>query len=255
MKRKYQLLGFAPELANPAAPMPREVNELLMAHAEPRLAKLLITRLEQAAERHKERLAEDEEARRRRMERLAEHEDERRNRGEEAFACKRWSHERAVSWIGWRNKADLDRPTRHGAMYDHGGSRLVDKEPEKSLVEAVEKGRLLKFMSARGEVWYESEQVKALFPEAERSGPSQDTVGDTRLRMSEAAMLKLLPPFIEQLYAKTVKDRRSFSQVDAHKQAEDHFQKRIDREAVRAICRKKRLTGEVGRPRKIPRQT
>lgn len=228
MKDKDRLLGFAPKVKvrAPVPPLSAGVNELV---------------------NHRVReMAES------RQEKRAKREDARRSLREEVFARKRWSRETTVSWIAYRNKHDLDRPIVHGLFYNDAAPRLVDPDARMSLVEAVAKGRILEFKNDRGEVWYESEQVTAVFPEVGGTAPQHAVSESRRPRMSEAEMRELLPPFIEQLHAKTVKGRRSFSQADANKQAEDHFQKRIDRQTVRTICGEKELVGEAGRPRKIP---
>ncbi len=88
-----------------------------------------------------------------------------------AFACKRWSRERVISRVAYRNKLDLDRPISHGLLYDDVAKRLVDGDAERSFLEAVAKEWLREFKDVRGEVWYDSEQVLAAFPESGGSGP------------------------------------------------------------------------------------
>lgn len=135
-------------------------------------------------------------------ERLAEYQRRRRSRGEEAFASKRWSCERAVSWIGFRNKPDLDRPTSHGVMYDYEGSRLVDREPEQSFVEAIREGRIVEFKDIRGRVWYYSKHVIAAFPEANEGSPAQGGL-EAAIDLAKPANKGGRPPAVDW---KVVKD-------------------------------------------------
>ncbi len=179
-----------------------------------------------------------------------------RARAEVAFACKRWTRQRAVSWVAYRNPLDMDRPTSHALLYDDVGKRLVDRDAERSFTEAIAKGLITEFKGPGGDVWYESEQVRTVFSETAGSAPIREAVGERRpARMSEANARDRLPRFIDEFHAKALKEGRSFSQDEAHKEAEKRFEKRIDRKVVRDICREKGFVGEVGRPRKIPRKS
>jgi hypothetical protein len=131
---------------------------------------------------------DDEEATIARTRKLAERAEDRRKRADEVFARKRWSQEDAERWVAFRNPLGLVTPISYALLYDDTAKQFVgsvpenspteafekllaDRAPERSLVEAVAKGWLLKFQDPHGEVWYESEQVKAVFPESGRNGP------------------------------------------------------------------------------------
>jgi hypothetical protein len=151
-------------------------------------------------------------------EKLAQRKAKRRARFERIFNRESWTHSEAVSWIGYRNKSDFGRPVLYGLMYTYGVSRLVDKEPEKSIIEVVQEKRLQRFENTRGKVSYKSEQVKALFPEAPGSAPTPDTsLKACKPNISENDIEQKPPSFFEA--------------------AEEHFQKKIDRKRFREAYR------------------
>lgn len=158
------------------------------------------------------------EAKQMRTEKLAQRKAKRRARLEKIFNRESWTHREAVSWTGYRNKSDFGRPVLHGLMYTYGVSRLVDKEPEKSIIKAVQEKRLQRFENARGKVSYKSGQVKALFPEAPGSAPTPDTsLKACKPNISENDIEQKLPSFFEA--------------------AEEYFQKKIDRKRFREAYR------------------
>lgn len=166
-----------------------------------------------------------------------------RLRAERLFAQPRWTRQLACSWIAYRTTADIGRSTRQGIFYDKS---MVDRDPDRSLVEAVAKGWLLEFTDECGEVWYESKTVRAVFPEPTSAALPRKIMPP----MSEAAARNLLPPFVSATRERYRQDDRKFSIDGVHKEAEDHFQKTIPRDLFRTICRKGNLTGPRGRPKK-----